>query len=151
MSLEKELAFLYESGMTEDELIAQAMADSMGTAQMDEEQTSARQVIRKTESETIESEKEATRALRAQQDMEYAESLRQDRGKESLKFGKMLEEAIVSVDKTEEYDFDWSEEDTIAHFGGRIQKPDETPKEEPKIQISSREQLRQARLKFFTK
>ena len=134
MSLAKELQFLYESGMTEDELLAQAIKDSMITAEVDNEQTSARHVIEKTEEDFIIHEKDATRKIRAQQDIEYQESLREDREKDSMKFGKMMEESITSVDKEDAYDFGWVEENTI--------------KEE---KHNSREQLREARLKFFNK
>ena len=136
MSLVKELEFLYESGMTEDDLIAQAMSNSISTATMDEEQTSARQDILKTEIETIESEKDATRALRTQQDIEFAESLRADREKDSVKFGKMIEEELSNVEKKDEYDFEWAEE---ANQSDELSIP------------ATREQLREARLKFFLK
>ena len=151
MSLELELEFLYSSGMSEDDLIAQAIADSMRTAEIDIAQTSARQNIEKQEEETILSEKEATRVLRARQDIEYAESLREDQAKESLKFGKMLEESILSVCENE-YDFDWEDDGPIENSKeGCTENPPLSLESQTLEKPSSREQLREARLKFFTK
>ena len=127
MSLSEEFKFLYDAGMTEDDILAQVLDISLQTYGVDYEQRSN---IQKQEEKLIEEEKEATRKiLREEQNQAFMQSLAMDRAKDlenlSTEFAKELEKDIE-----DDYDYDDEEAKTL----------------EPPISI---EDLRKARLKRF--
>lgn len=135
MSLSEEFKFLYDAGMTEDDILAQVLDISLQTYGVDHEQHIQRSNIQKQEEKLIEEEKEATRKiLREEQNQAFMQSLAMDRAKDienlSTEFAKELEK---DIEDDYDYDYDDDEAKTI---------------EKAPISI---EDLRKARLKRFDK
>jgi hypothetical protein len=131
MSFADEFTFLYDAGMTEDDILAQVLDMSLQTFGVDTEQNIERSNLERGEEKLIEEEKEATRRiLRDEQNRAFMDSLTIDREKEKEKerkeFAKELEKDIE-----DDYDYDYDEPD------------EDIP--------TTLEDLRNARLKRFTK
>ena len=142
MSIQKEYEFMLESGMSEEEILAEVMESSMRTSMVDFEQASTRDEIERRENEEERQQKIATaRVLKMMQDEEYQKSLEAD----------MAKFAIVNEDK-DEYDY----EDDVIPEVIPIPKEEPIPKEIIKeilkeILKDDIKSLREARLKFFAK
>lgn len=111
MSFADEFTFLYDAGMTEDDILAQVLDMSLQTFGVDTEQNIERSNLERGEEKLIEEEKEATRRiLRDEQNRAFMESLTIDREKEKEKerkeFAKELEKDIE-----DDYDYDYDEPD----------------------------------------
>ena len=131
MSLSEEFKFLYDAGMTEDDILAQVLDISLQTYGVDYEQQIERSNMQRQEDKIIEDEREATRRIIREQNQAFMQSLAMDRAKDlenlSTEFAKELEKDIE-----DDYDYDYDD--------------DKAKTLEPPISI---EDLRKARLKRF--